>query len=168
MGHKNSNSSMKCLLVPTGEIADSREKHICNRGCLNERGEIKTVWVPVGNIIRDPGPCTGIPLPHEWREWLILFAERFGITNALAICRYIRWRMKGSPLDELPPNVPAPNIAPLPLSPAEVSELFPGEDPKLLGNRIKALTDALGIPTCGGCEERRQWLNKAHEWLRGR
>lgn len=53
------------------------------------------------------------------------------------------------------------------LSDTELSELFPSEDSSLIGNRIKALTEAIGIPTCGGCESRRQWLNKAHEWLRG-
>ena len=54
-----------------------------------------------------------------------------------------------------------------PLRVDEARELFGDEDPTLLGNRIKAVTDALGIPPCGGCEQRRQWLNKAHAWLRG-
>lgn len=36
----------------------------------------------------------------------------------------------------------------------------------LLGDMVKALTDAIGIPTCGGCDKRREWLNKAHAWLR--
>lgn len=54
----------------------------------------------------------------------------------------------------------------------EVAKLFPGEvfpddDPTLLGNRIAALTTALGIPPCGGCKQRKAWLNKAHKWLRG-
>lgn len=52
------------------------------------------------------------------------------------------------------------------LRPAEVAALFPDEDPTLLGNRIKAMTAAIGIPTCGGCEKRRQWLNAAHAWWR--
>lgn len=52
------------------------------------------------------------------------------------------------------------------LSSSEVAELFPGEDATLLGNRIAALTEAIGIPHCGGCESRRRWLNKAHDWLR--
>lgn len=48
-----------------------------------------------------------------------------------------------------------------------VEELQP-DARKLLGDRIKDLTDALGIPTCGGCEARRQWLNKADAWIRER
>lgn len=53
------------------------------------------------------------------------------------------------------------------LSPAESGELFPDSDPTLLGNRIAALTTAIGIPPCGGCNKRKAWLNKAHAWLRG-
>ena len=37
----------------------------------------------------------------------------------------------------------------------------------LLGDYIAAMTKAIGIPTCGGCEKRRQWLNRVHAWLRG-
>jgi len=112
--------------------------------------------------------CRGLPLIHEWREWLALFANAYGLTRAAAIVKYIRWRAKGSPLNELPPNIPPPALPPknAGLSDAEVTELFPNEDPTLIGNRIKALTEALGIPTCGGCEKRRQYLNRAHEWLR--
>lgn len=40
-------------------------------------------------------------------------------------------------------------------------------DPTLLGNRIEALTKAIGIPPCGGCADRRDWLNRAHASLRG-
>lgn len=35
----------------------------------------------------------------------------------------------------------------------------------LVGDRIKQLTDALGIPQCGGCKARQAWLNKAHAWV---
>lgn len=54
----------------------------------------------------------------------------------------------------------------LPITQQEAASLFPGEDPTLIGNRVKALTNAIGIPTCGGCEVRRQWMNKAHAWVR--
>lgn len=37
----------------------------------------------------------------------------------------------------------------------------------LLGDLIAEMTRAVGIPTCGGCEKRRQWLNRVHAWLRG-
>lgn len=53
------------------------------------------------------------------------------------------------------------------LTDTEIDELFPGEDPTLIGNRIAALIAAIGIPTCGGCEVRKDWLNRAHVWLRG-
>jgi len=49
---------------------------------------------------------------------------------------------------------------------AELSELFPNDDPTLWGNRIKAVTDAIGFPPCGGCDTRRRWINAAHEWVR--
>ncbi len=55
---------------------------------------------------------------------------------------------------------------PPPLTPTELTELFPNEDPTLLGNRIKAMTEAIGIPSCGGCEARKRWLNSAHAWIR--
>jgi hypothetical protein len=54
-----------------------------------------------------------------------------------------------------------------PLRVDEARELFGDDDPSLWGNKIAALTKAIGIPPCGGCEKRRQWLNKAHTWLRG-
>lgn len=37
----------------------------------------------------------------------------------------------------------------------------------LLGDAIAALTNAIGIPPCGGCEKRKAWLNAAHAWLIG-
>jgi len=39
-------------------------------------------------------------------------------------------------------------------------------DPSLIGNRLAALTTALGIPPCGGCGQRQEWPNRAHAWLR--
>jgi hypothetical protein len=53
------------------------------------------------------------------------------------------------------------------LTEAEKAELFPDvTDPTLLGERIAALTSALGIPPCGGCTERKNWLNRAHQLVR--
>lgn len=63
---------------------------------------------------------------------------------------------------------PPPSDEPPKLKDRDVAELFPGEsDPTLLGNRIAALTSAIGFPPCGGCTARKNWLNKAHAWLRG-
>jgi hypothetical protein len=45
--------------------------------------------------------------------------------------------------------------------------MVPELDPTLLGNRLEALIAAIGIPPCGGCGSRRDWLNRAHAWLRG-
>jgi hypothetical protein len=57
---------------------------------------------------------------------------------------------------------------PIELSADEKAELFTDlDDPTLIGNRIAALTKALGIPPCGACGKRRDWLNAAHAWLRG-
>lgn len=44
---------------------------------------------------------------------------------------------------------------------------MPDDDPSLLGNQIAAWAQRLGIPHCGGCEDRRQFFNWAHQWLRG-
>ena len=52
------------------------------------------------------------------------------------------------------------------LSAQERKELFGESDPTLLGNRIAELTKAIGIPPCGGCNMRIDWLNRAHVWLR--
>jgi hypothetical protein len=51
----------------------------------------------------------------------------------------------------------------------EKSELLrprPQEDASLAGNRVAGLAKWLGFDPCSGCEDRRQWLNKAHRWLR--
>ena len=37
----------------------------------------------------------------------------------------------------------------------------------LLGDMIAEMTKAVGVPPCGGCEKRREWLNRLHAWLRG-
>jgi hypothetical protein len=51
-----------------------------------------------------------------------------------------------------------------PLKP--IHEDLPEESRQLLfGDRIKQLTDALGIPQCGGCAKRQEWLNNAHQWV---
>lgn len=42
----------------------------------------------------------------------------------------------------------------------------PLTDPTLVGNRLESLFKEVGIPTCGGCGKRRDWLNVAHLWLR--
>ena len=38
----------------------------------------------------------------------------------------------------------------------------------LAGDVLAALIAAIGIPPCGGCEQRRQWLNRAHAWITNR
>jgi len=45
----------------------------------------------------------------------------------------------------------------------EVAALFGGE---LIGDRLERLLKAIGLPPCAGCASRRDWLNKAHAWLR--
>jgi hypothetical protein len=51
------------------------------------------------------------------------------------------------------------------LAPDEVKELL-GEDPTLAGNRLERLFQSLGIPPCGSCGNRRDWINRAHAKLR--
>ncbi len=36
--------------------------------------------------------------------------------------------------------------------------------PMKLGDRIEQLAQAVGIPTCGGCEARKAALNKLSDW----
>jgi hypothetical protein len=55
------------------------------------------------------------------------------------------------------------------LSLEETESLFGAsgaDDPTLLGNRIAALTKAVGFPPCGKCNARKVWLNRAHQWVR--
>jgi hypothetical protein len=152
---------MNCIWQDIGERDDKgfRDVRCTRRGC----GIVGNSPYPHEKI---RSQCRGLPLANEWREWITFFAEAFGINHASAIVRYIRWRAKGSPLSEIPPRIPPPPIAPKPLTDSEITELFPGEDPTLLGNRIKALTDRFGIPPCAGCGKRQKWINDVHEWLR--
>lgn len=80
------------------------------------------------------------------------------------------WRKLAAGEIAIPPTIQAATTAAptFGLTAKEAAELFPNEDPTLLGNRIKALTEAIGIPACGGCDARAAWLNKAHQWLRSR
>jgi len=34
-----------------------------------------------------------------------------------------------------------------------------------IGDKVKKVTDALGIPQCGGCKERQAALNRLGDWL---
>ena len=36
----------------------------------------------------------------------------------------------------------------------------------LAGDIVATVTAAFGIPPCGGCEKRRQWMNRVHQWIR--
>lgn len=131
-------------------------------------GRLTKSWSPYGpeNHIFE---CLSFPRVSEWRDWLALFRDAAADYPA-AVIAFIRWRAKGSPIDQLPLGIPAPNVPRknAGLTDAEVAELLPGEsDPTLIGNRIAALTTALGIPPCGACNARKEWLNAAHKWLRG-
>lgn len=56
----------------------------------------------------------------------------------------------------------------LPANDRQVFEQAAKQEGKLLGDYIADMTKAIGIPPCGGCEKRRQWLNAAHRWVLGR
>ncbi len=157
---------MKCLVEFTGRENDKGwREYVCKR-C----GKGKNAFTPDApeKWRGSPWVCVGKLILSDWPEAISGIMEGLGLDEVAARLWFLDWRRKGSPLDQLPPGVPSPDLPPpnAGLSAAEVSELFPGEDPTLLGNRIKALTTALGIPTCGGCEARRDYLNKAHAWLR--
>ena len=51
--------------------------------------------------------------------------------------------------------------------PIDHAAVLPEEDRKLLGDRLADMLAAIGIPPCGGCEQRKQWLNAAHQWIAG-
>jgi hypothetical protein len=66
---------------------------------------------------------------------------------------------------------PAPQVKPKPSLPSEILARAECEAPQqgmLAGDLVAALTTALGVPPCGGCEKRKQWLNRAHAWLNDR
>ena len=155
---------MNCEWQDIPDTTDARgwRKTVCKR-C----GHQSAPWPKEHTFNRD---CPGTPRAYELNQWVALFTEALRSTRAGAIVAFIRWRAKGSPLDELPTGIPKPGTAPphAGLTASEVKELFPDEDPTLIGNRIAALTAALGIPTCGGCDKRRQWMNKAHLWLKSK
>jgi hypothetical protein len=76
-----------------------------------------------------------------------------------------RYTTLWSKTEYLPPPVGQKSS---PITTEEAIDLFgsDAEDPTLLGNRIAALTEAIGIPPCSGCSKRKEWLNRAHAWLR--
>lgn len=76
-----------------------------------------------------------------------------------------------SPLDNIFSQCKAapfePTPSPPPLAEPEIDELMGEADKTLIGSRLKELFAAIGFPPCGGCDQRAEWLNKAHKWLRG-
>lgn len=43
---------------------------------------------------------------------------------------------------------------------------IPKEITKLAGDHIADLICSIGIPPCSGCRLRKEWINKAHLWLK--
>lgn len=52
------------------------------------------------------------------------------------------------------------------LSAKESKALFGESDQTLIGDKLAALFEAVGIPECGGCKKRKEWLNRAHAWVK--
>jgi hypothetical protein len=72
--------------------------------------------------------------------------------------------IEAPPAEVLPEAAEAAGL----LDPAEVADLFPGDsDPTLLGNKIRELCKAIGLPPCRYCDWRRRWINAGQLWLRG-
>jgi hypothetical protein len=42
----------------------------------------KRIRIPASSIRLEPHRCTGIPLQHEWGNWLSIWLGLFGITDA--------------------------------------------------------------------------------------
>lgn len=54
-----------------------------------------------------------------------------------------------------------------PKTQGDLRNCTPVQTPLKLGDRVEAVTKALGIPTCGGCQKRKAALNKLSDWWRG-
>lgn len=143
---------MNCDLFDTGDRdANGRHKYVCRRACRYKDGRRKVVWVEEGSPLRNTGRCSAWPLPHELREWLSIFAASYGVVGAIHICQFIRWRFRGSKLEELPPGIPHPNILQPPA---------PAEGP---GTELEKILKAAGARSeqCGGvCQEWRDQMNR--------
>jgi hypothetical protein len=83
-----------------------------------------------------PKPCNQWPDFSDTKAWLALFSAAIGLTQAAAICRYIRWRFRGSKLEDLPPEIPRPVLPPL------------GKGP---GTELKKILSELGVSPTSGC-----------------
>lgn len=136
---------MKCAFQPTGEVnRNGRAVLVCQRARCGRRG----LMPPSGDVRALQVQCSGWPLAHEWREWLTLFSASSGVSRAAAICQFIRWRSRGSPLEELPPLVPRPVL--------ERPDRGPGTELK------KMLAQLGAIRTAGcGCDE---MISKMNAW----
>jgi hypothetical protein len=93
---------MKCdpeLIGPSARVAGFHHYRCRRIGCGIEAHNAYTLdkisWQTEcrGNLRLDDGP-----------EIIQCFIDGLCLANALAIVRYIRWRSKGSPLNELPPG----------------------------------------------------------------
>jgi len=120
---------MRCRLVPTNETRDGRRKHVCERKCGRER------WIPEGNVIYQmPPDCQGNVLASDIIPCAM---DALGITTAIEQTRIAVWQAKGSPLNELPPGVPSPQLPP------------PTEGP---GTELKKIFAELLISPIASCE----------------
>jgi hypothetical protein len=125
---------MRCRFVGSDQVHKTgRTVVVCNRDRCGKIGLLPRSGKP-GDLDAE---CSGTPDASEWREWLALFATALGVNKAAATVAYARWRAKGSPIDELPPNVPRPGLQP------------PAEGP---GTELKKILDALGIEPTNGCQ----------------
>ncbi len=85
------------------------------------------------------------------------------------VCRHCQKPLRPDELRECPRgDYPGRNPPPgsAGLSSTELAEIFGSDDSTLWGNRIAAVTSAIGFPPCAGCEERQGWVNRAHALAR--
>lgn len=139
---------MNCKFVDVGpyeRLPGFRFYHCTRQGCG------LTAYSPY-TPDRIISKCRGWPLPNEHREWIALFAAAVGVSGAIHYAHYIRWRAKGSPIDQLPPGIPHPNIVPPP-APAD----GPGTELATIFRAAGASSDLCS----GACQE---WVDKMNRW----
>jgi hypothetical protein len=106
---------------------------------------------PIENNV---GICQGFPDDSEIGEWLEYFKRSFELGEAEAICWYIRWRVDGSDLSELPP--PLNKVLQQTIEPP-APDFGPGSELERIFHDAGASPDQ-----CGGvCA---QWRDQMNRW----
>jgi hypothetical protein len=126
---------MKCdpeLIGPSARVAGFHHYRCRRIGCGIEAHNAYTL-----DKISWQTECRGNLRPEDGPEIIQCFIDGLGISYVLAKAKYIAWRSKGSPLNELPPGVPSPHLPP------------PIEGP---GTELKKILAELSITQTAACQ----------------